>query len=126
MKKLLSVLMVIVLSVGCSYPMLTKIEYRRILPAEAQEIMINYDVLILDVRTQQEFAGGHIPNAVLLPYIEIRATAENVISDRTRIILVYCQSGRRSEIAARTLIELGFVNVFDFGGINAWTGEIAQ
>jgi len=78
------------------------------------------DVLILDVRSQTEFDEGHIYGAVLLPENEILDRAEEVISSKLQTVLVYCRSGRRSDSAARTLSEMGFLNVYDFGGILDW------
>jgi len=125
MAKLIYVLLMIALvgTVGCDSQD-GQAEYRLISSSEAQEMMENYDVLILDVRTQEEFDSGFISNAVLLPYDEIGELAESVIVDRNRIVLVYCQRGRRSEIAARALVEMGFTRVYDFGGIEDWRGEV--
>jgi len=128
MERIIAILLAIVLVGGCGYlpEVESGAEYRRISAGEAQEMMESYDVLILDVRTWDEFDGGHIPNAVWLPYDEILEFTDAVIYDIARIILVYCQSGRRSEIAARALVALGYLRVYDFGGINSWTGEIVQ
>jgi len=86
--------------------------------------------LILDVRTQNEFDRGHIPNAVWLPYNSIVGGNEDkvieMIGNKGQIVLVYCQSGRRSEVAARALVDMGYTNVFDFGGIVDWAGEIVR
>ena len=82
--------------------------------------MMSDDVLILDVRTQAEFNNTHIENAVLLPHTEIRENAEGIIGEKDRVVLVYCRVGRRSEIASRELVELGFYKVYDFGGIMQW------
>jgi len=98
-------------------------EYIRISPQEAQEIL-SENVIILDVRNQGEYDLGHIRNAILLPHTEIRERAESVIPDKDQIILVYCRAGSRSEFAARELIDMGYTQVFDFGGIADWTGEI--
>ena len=99
------------------------VSYCKITPEEAEEMMSGA-VVILDVRTQDEFDEGHIENAVLLPYDEIAEKAESVLTDKKQIILIYCRAGRRSEIAARELIELGYKRVYDFGGIIDWPGEI--
>jgi len=82
------------------------------------------DVIILDVRTQSEFNEGHIPNAILLPYNDIKDKAKIILLDMDQVILVYCRSGRRSELAAKDLIDMGFTSVYDFGGIIDWTGEV--
>ena len=91
---------------------------------QAQEIMRDYDVIILDVRTPDEFRSGHIENAVLLPLDELQDRALDVIGDTDTIVLIYCRSGRRSADAAWLLNSLGFVNVYDFGGILDWPGNI--
>lgn len=102
-----------------------KAEYRKIASKEAMDMM-GEDVVVLDVRTQAEFDEGHIPNAVLLPGTEIMQRAEEVLPDKEQTILVYCRSGRRSEMAAKELIQLGYTNVYDFGGILDWNGEIVK
>lgn len=99
--------------------------YHRITPDEAQAKM-DGDVIILDVREQWEFAEGHIPNALLLPDYDIEAKAADLLPDKDKTILVYCRSGRRSEIAARQLIQMGYTQIYDFGGIIDWTGAIEQ
>lgn len=102
-----------------------KAEYKRITPAQALEMM-GEDVIILDVRTQAEFDEGHIPDALLLPNTDITQRAEEVLPDKDRTILVYCRSGRRSELAAKDLIQMGYTNVYDFGGIIDWPGEVVK
>jgi len=86
-------------------------------------MMRDYDVLTLDVRTQTEFDEGHIERAVLLPVDEIAQRATEVILSFEQVVLIYCRSGVRSENAARALSEMGFVNVYDFGGIIDWPYE---
>lgn len=95
----------------------------RISATEAMEMMTD-DVIILDVRNPDEFAQSHIPNAILLPLPEIWDNAENVLTDKNQTILIYCRSGVRSAYAAQELIELGYTNVYDFGGIIDWHGDI--
>ncbi len=80
--------------------------------------------VILDVRTKAEYDEGHIPGAVLLPDNEISELAPTVLPDKDAVILVYCRSGRRSEAASKKLIELGYTNILDFGGIIDWPYEI--
>ena len=79
------------------------------------------DYILLDVRTREEYDSGHIKGAVLLPYDEIGERAAARLPDKSAVILVYCRSGVRSEIAARELLSLGYVNVYDMGGINGWS-----
>ena len=102
-----------------------KAEYVRISPQDA-ETMMSGDVVILDVRTQDEFDAGHIENAILLPDYEIAEKAESVIADKAQTVLIYCRAGRRSEAAAKELIDMGYTGVFDFGGIEDWHGEIVR
>lgn len=110
---------------GCSTAERRVNSYERISQEEALSYMVNDgESIILDVRTEEEFASGHIKGAVLIPHEEIEAKAESVIDDKERLILVYCRSGRRSKIAAEKLVELGYSNVKEFGGINEWNYEI--
>jgi len=81
------------------------------------------DFVILDVRTEQEFREIRIDGAILIPYSEIRGLVEDQLTDKSAVILVYCQSGRRSAIAAQTLANMGYRNVYDFGGIVNWAFE---
>jgi len=96
----------------------------KITPHQAEEKMHSNDVIILDVRTQEEFDAGHIENAILIPYDEISDHVGLVLSDTSQTILIYCRTGRRSAIAATLLIEFGFTSVYDFGGIVDWHGEV--
>jgi rhodanese-related sulfurtransferase len=82
--------------------------------------------VLLDVRTQEEFDAGHIASAILLPYDEIALKAATVLPDKEKEIVLYCRSGRRSAIAKKALVELGYKDVEDFGGINRWKGELVK
>lgn len=100
----------------------TENAYMKISAEEAKEIMDGTDDFVLvDVREEDEYAGGHIEGALLIPYGEIGERAETELPDKEQTILVYCRSGRRSAIAAQTLAGLGYTDVRDFGGINSWT-----
>jgi len=81
------------------------------------------DIILLDVRTEEEFEQVRIPGAVLLPDVMIADSAFELLPDKESVILVYCRSGRRSENAAKELISMGYMNVYDFGGIIDWTFE---
>ena len=77
-----------------------------------------------DVREQDEYDSGHIPGAVLLPVGTIdETTAAEVIPEKDSTVLVYCRSGNRSKTASSTLAELGYSNIYEFGGINTWPYE---
>ena len=98
--------------------------YMNITAEEAKQIMDTEEgYIILDVRTQEEYDQGHIPGAILIPDTEIKADAENVLTDKAQLILVYCRSGRRSKLAAESLVELGYTNIKEFGGIIDWPYE---
>ena len=84
------------------------------------------DYILLDVRTQAEYAEGHIPGAICLPNETIGSEPPAELPDREQTILVYCRSGRRSAEAAQKLADMGYVNVLEFGGILDWTGEIVK
>ena len=81
--------------------------------------------MILDVREQHEYDSGHIPSAVLLPVGTITEdTAAAVIDELDTVVLVYCRSGNRSKTASQALADLGYTNVYEFGGINDWPYEV--
>lgn len=97
------------------------------LSAAALQQMLQQETapLLLDVRTDQEYAEGHIPGAVLLPYDLITDhTASTLAPSRTQPIVVYCRSGRRSALAAETLADLGYTTIYDFGTLANWIYEI--
>lgn len=98
--------------------------YTMIDQEEAKRMMDTQTVVILDVREQYEFDEGHIAGAVLLPSTNINEeTAAEVIPDKDSVVLVYCRTGIRSLYAAATLAELGYTNVYEFGGIVTWPYE---
>lgn len=92
---------------------------------EAKEIMDSRDdYVILDTRTEEEYAQGHIPGAIVISHEEILQKAEGVLPDKDQLILVYCRSGRRSKLAAADLQTLGYTNIMEFGGILDWPYEV--
>ena len=84
------------------------------------------DYIIIAARTQQEYDEGHIEGAILIPEYEIAERAEKELPDKDQLILVYCRSGRRSKIASGELVNLGYTNVKEFGGIIDWPYEIVK
>lgn len=102
-------------------------EYQRISPSEAKQwVGTEKSTVLLDVRTPAEHDERHIPGSILIPVDNVEAEALRVIPDKETVIIVYCRSGRRSEVAARTLVRLGYKKVFDLGGINDWPYEVQQ
>ena len=102
-----------------------KVVYKTITQVEAKEIIdTTSGYIILDVRTLEEFNAGHIPNAINIPNEVILEKVESILTDKEQVILVYCRSGRRSKEAASKLVELGYSNVLEFGGIIDWKYEI--
>lgn len=98
--------------------------YQQITQEEAKEMIDIQEVIILDVREQDEYDGSHIPGAVLLPVGSIdEDTADEVIPEKDSAVLVYCRSGNRSKTASSALAELGYTSVYEFGGINSWPYE---
>lgn len=94
---------------------------------EAKEIMdTQSDYIILDVRTEEEYQDGHIKDAVLIPDYEIKDSAKEKLTDPKQLILVYCRSGVRSKNAASELVELGYTNVKEFGGIINWPYDVEK
>lgn len=133
MKKTLAVLLAAVLLIpaGCS-PRPVEAGtldrgYTRISQEEARKMMELEDGhVILDVRRQDEYDAGHIPGAILIPNESIGTERPEELPDLDQIILIYCRSGNRSKQAAKKLSDLGYTNVYEFGGINEWTGDVTK
>ena len=100
-------------------------EYTQISREKAQEMMKSGDgLVVVDVRTQEEYAEGHIPGAICIPNESIVDARPAELPDLGQTILVYCRSGRRSKEAAQKLADMGYTNVYEFGGIIDWSGEV--
>lgn len=126
MKRIITLLLTMLLLAGCGGNAAEN-TYRQITQEEAKEMMDTQEVIILDVREQSEYDGGHIPGAVLLPVGTIdEETAAQVIPEKDSTVLVYCRSGNRSKTASSALAELGYTNIYEFGGINTWPYETEQ
>ncbi len=96
-------------------------------PAEAKKRADSGEkVIFLDVRTPDEYRTSHIPGSILLPVDEVEARAALLLPDKEMPIFVYCRSGRRSERAARTLMNLGYQHVYNLGGLRDWPYEIVK
>ena len=123
MKRIIPFLLALFLLTGCGGTAAGD-AYQQISQEEAKEMMDSQEVIILDVREQDEYDSGHIPGAVLLPVGTIdEDTAAEVIPGKDSTVLVYCRSGNRSKTASSTLAELGYTGIYEFGGINTWPYE---
>ena len=120
MKRMIPLLLSILLLTGCGgYS--ADATYQQIDQETAKEMMDTQEVIILDVRERDEYDSGHIPGSVLLPVGTIAEdTAAEVIPEKDSTVLVYCRSGNRSKTAYYLLAELGYTNIYEFGGINTW------
>ena len=101
------------------------VSYEQISQEEAKQIMETTNgYILLDTRTQEEYDQSHIPGALLIPHTEIAQRAAEELPDKDQVILLYCRSGNRSKQASEVLMELGYTNVKEFGGINTWPYEV--
>ena len=103
----------------------TATNYTNISAEEAKEYIDNNSgFIILDVRSQEEYNEGHIPNAINIPDYEIEERANSELKDKNQVILVYCRSGYRSELSAKKLSQMGYIKIYNFGGIIDWLYDI--
>ena len=127
MKHILPIILIMVFAlIGCSSVKQEQnaAAYKQISQEEAKEMMGRDDGhVIVDVRRQDEYDAGHIPGAILIPNESIGCDSPEALPDYDQIILVYCRSGNRSRQASEKLAAMGYTNIYEFGGINTWTGE---
>ena len=102
--------------------------YQQITAEEAKSMMEEQpDAVILDVREQDEYHAGHIPGAVLLPIGTINEeTGASAIPEKATVVLVYCRSGNRIKTASQALADLGYTQIYEFGGIKNWPYEVER
>ena len=125
MKKLLPILLSALMITGCAGTSNSQTNtYRQITMDEAVDMMAQETgYIILDVRRPDEYAAGHIPNAINVPNESIGTSDIPELPDKDQLIMVYCRSGRRSKEASEKLVKLGYTNIVEFGGILDWKGE---
>ena len=127
---LLPLLLILFILTGCAQKLdgdgvIGKTTYIQIDQEKAKEMMaVNDGHVIVDVRRADEYAAGHIPGAILIPNESIGTEKPEQLPDKDQIILIYCRSGNRSKQAAQKLADMGYTNIYEFGGINTWTGEV--
>ena len=127
---LLPLLLILFILTGCAQKldgggMIGKTTYIQIDQEKAKEMMaVNDGHVIVDVRRADEYAAGHIPGAILIPNESIGTEKPEQLPDKDQIILIYCRSGNRSKQAAQKLADMGYTNIYEFSGINTWTGEV--
>lgn len=83
-------------------------------------------VVVVDVRTQEEYDQGHLRASVLVPLDDLAALAPQKLPDKDAVLFIYCRSGRRSALAAQQLVSMGYTQVYDLGGILDWPYEITK
>lgn len=125
-KKLIPILLSALMLGGCAVISDSQTNtYRQITMDEAVNMMAQETgYIILDVRRPDEFAAGHIPNAINVPNETIDTAEIPELPDKDQLVMVYCRSGRRSKEASEKLVKLGYTNIVEFGGILDWKGEI--
>ena len=128
MKKLIPILLSALMFTGCSGTSNSQTNtYRSITMDEAVTMMAQETgYIILDVRRPDEYAAGHIPNAINVPNESIGTDEIPELPNKDQLIMVYCRSGRRSKEASEKLVKLGYTNIVEFGGILDWKGEIEK
>jgi len=130
MKRMLILLLALALclgAVGCAAEKAGEetVSYNQIDQETAKAMMEQDDGhVIVDVRRQDEYDEGHIPGAILIPNESIEGERPEALPDLEQVILIYCRSGNRSKQAASKLAAMGYVNLYEFGGINTWTGGV--
>ena len=98
--------------------------YKKMTPVEAKaELEKNKDIILLDVRTQEEYNENQIEGSKLIPLDVLEDLVEKEISNKNQKVIVYCRAGNRSKTAVNILLKMGYKNVYDLGGINSWPYE---
>ena len=100
--------------------------YTTIKAEQAKQMMDEGMVTIVDVRTKSEYEAGHVKDAILIPNESIGDSEPMELTDKDATILIYCRTGVRAAKAAQKLADLGYKNVYSFGGIVDWPYEIVK
>jgi phage shock protein E len=116
-KKSVVLLIVLMMLSACA----SSSAYHKISPSKAKSMLDEGNVILVDVRTLDEYNEGHIAGAILIPNESIGSTQPAALPDKEAVILIYCRSGNRSKQAADKLVAMGYTKIYDFGGIIDWT-----
>ncbi|WP_291641808.1 rhodanese-like domain-containing protein [Clostridium sp.] len=104
-----------------------QITFKNITPEEAKKRLDSEkEIILLDVRTKEEYESGHIKDSILMPVDTLAEEAEKNLVDKEAIIFTYCRSGSRSRAADNILVEQGYKNVYNLGGIADWPYEVVK
>jgi rhodanese-related sulfurtransferase len=99
-------------------------QYQAVTSEEAAQLIKNISPLVLDVRTSQEYAGGHLDGSVHIPVQEIQKRYKELSNYKNENILIYCATGNRSTVASKILIDNGFNRIFNLReGVHVWAGK---
>ena len=120
MKKIIYLLVSALLFFSCAKEEFTQISMEEL----AQRLQTESDYILLDVRTPEEFSTGHIPGAICIPNESIGKQEITVLPNKKQRIYIYCRSGSRSKQAADKLLDMGYTNLVEAGGIMDWQGDI--
>jgi len=105
-------------------------KFQTITPETAAKMMASGgDYVVVDVRGKEEYDKGHIPGAINVPVDSIKQDIRNneaipELADKEKVYLIYCRAGRRSHEVAKLLSGFGYKNIYEFGGIVEWKGEL--
>ncbi len=122
--KIVTLLLCIIIT-GCSSQSMEGTKLNKITTKEVYDLINDEDVIIVDVREKYEYDEGHLQNSVLIPQGNIEDIADYV-DNKDKKIIVYCRSGRRSNAAGQVLVDMGYTNVYDMGGILSWEYEVVK
>ena len=120
MKRFFIIFFGIVFLFGC-VPSHALDDLKSLKPSEAKvELANDSSIILLDVRNKDEWEEDHLEGSLLIPLNELKDRVDGEIVDKNARIFVYCQGGKRSREAGRVLVKMGYVNVYDIGGIDNW------
>ena len=125
MRKIVICLICLVFITGCTNNV-EKNDFTLINANEAYKMIRNEEVIIIDVRSKEEYDTGHLKNSVNIPHTDIEDEIEDIVKDLNEKIIIYCRSGARANAASSVLAKLGYKNVYTFGGLDSWDYELVK